>query len=245
MELKSDINVYLSDCLGVEVISDVLRGLMLNACGIHGVIGTDVVMLSSTNANDRMYLDISKVANLCGNNIMNRNCVLITRRQSDKPVGETVLVSPVCLKGSYNTTIKHNLISHEYGVFVYGVKTMSSLFELIHDIYEELCSEQAPMKEQAPVQARKQEQKAQCNQQSMSIGDAVRYLKLGKRVSRKSWDKGTYLQYLSGGLPVSSDSISINPDYNNSVLVHLANGKVYNWVANANDLLAEDYIIVG
>ncbi len=73
----------------------------------------------------------------------------------------------------------------------------------------------------------------------MDIGEAVKNLKGGKRVTRKGWNgKNMWLQYVKGMF--NDDGINLL----DCVVMKTVQDTIVPWVCSQTDLLADDYHIV-
>lgn len=83
----------------------------------------------------------------------------------------------------------------------------------------------------------------------MNFEEAIKALKLGKKVCRKGWNgKGMFLYLVSAGsYPVKMDAAKSIADENGNVnygpyiALKAANGSVYPWNASQADMLSSDW----
>jgi hypothetical protein len=87
----------------------------------------------------------------------------------------------------------------------------------------------------------------------MDFGDAIRCLKLGRRVQRAGWNgKGAYV-YLVGGSRFTVDrepllsvlGAGAEVSYHAHIDMRATDGSVFVWNPNQLDMLAEDWSVVG
>lgn len=85
---------------------------------------------------------------------------------------------------------------------------------------------------------------------NFDFGDAIRYLKQGKRVSRSGWNgKGMWLYYVPGGVyqaqtPVARERFGDSVPYRAYVAMVTVDGDVVPWLASQSDVLAGDWSLV-
>lgn len=87
---------------------------------------------------------------------------------------------------------------------------------------------------------------------SLNFGNALAFLKEGKKVARKGWNgKGMFLYYVSEGrYPVKMEAAKSIADadgmvkYGAYIAMKTAQGNVVPWLASQTDLLSDDWIIV-
>ena len=87
---------------------------------------------------------------------------------------------------------------------------------------------------------------------SLNFGNALAFLKEGKKVARKGWNgKGMFLYYVSAGrYPVKMEAAKSIADtdgmveYGAYIAMKTAQGNVVPWLASQTDMLSEDWVIV-
>lgn len=83
-----------------------------------------------------------------------------------------------------------------------------------------------------------------------TFGNAVEWLKLGKRVTRAGWNgKGMYLFFVSGQEMAKRTGYGFGqyenePDWNSYIVMKTADNKLVPWLASQTDVLAEDWEII-
>lgn len=81
-----------------------------------------------------------------------------------------------------------------------------------------------------------------------SFSEAIRYLKEGKKVSRKGWNgKGQYIQLAVGISYKTLDGAIVNCNHNDignkAIAFCGTSGVQMGWLASQSDMLAEDWMI--
>lgn len=84
-------------------------------------------------------------------------------------------------------------------------------------------------------------------QTTFTFSDAIKYLKLGKKVARKGWNgKKQYIQLASAISYKTADSIIVNcvhADIGNKAIAFVGtSGVQMGWLASQADMLAEDWV---
>lgn len=87
---------------------------------------------------------------------------------------------------------------------------------------------------------------------SLNFGNALTFLKEGKKVARRGWNgKGMFLYYVSAGrYPVKMEAAKDIADadgmveYGAYIAIKTAQGNVVPWLASQTDMLSEDWVIV-
>ena len=86
----------------------------------------------------------------------------------------------------------------------------------------------------------------------MDFGEAIKQLKLGKKLARKGWNgKGMFIYYVpSAKYKAMTDVAKSIADengmvqYNPYMAIKNVDGTISTWVASINDTLSEDWIVV-
>lgn len=83
-------------------------------------------------------------------------------------------------------------------------------------------------------------------EQTFPFGDAIKYLKRGKKVKRKGWNgKNQYIQLASGISYVTADGEIVNCEHdaigNQAIAFVGTSGVQMGWLASQADMLAEDW----
>ena len=85
-----------------------------------------------------------------------------------------------------------------------------------------------------------------CDKAVFSFGDAIAYLKKGRKVSRKGWNgKEQYIQLATGSSYKTADGEIVNCEHdaigNMAIAFVGTSGVQMGWLASQADMLAEDW----
>ena len=83
----------------------------------------------------------------------------------------------------------------------------------------------------------------------MDFGEALMYLKMGKRITRLNWNgKGQYIELVSNISYKNSNNEIINADHetmgNQAIVFNGSSGIQVGWLASQADILSDDWVLI-